>query len=77
MSKNLGKESVNKMMIMKFTIATSAFLLIAALFTTPTLSANAIMQNQNMKGGLEKPITINGILMNGMKTIIFLKSTEQ
>src|SRR3954470_8271815 len=66
MSKSSGKKSDNKMMIMVLTIATSTFLLTAAIFTTPTLFANAIMQNQNMMGGMEKPMTNNGFLMNGM-----------
>jgi hypothetical protein len=66
MSKNLGKKSANKMMIMILAVATSAFLLTAAIFTTPTLFANAIMQNQNMMGGVGKPMTNNGFSMNKM-----------
>jgi len=66
MSKNLRKKSANKMMIMILAVATSAFLLTAAIFTTPTLFANAIMQNQNMMGGVGKPMTNNGFSMNKM-----------
>ena len=54
------------MMIMILAVATSAFLLTAAIFTTPTLFANAIMQNQNMMGGVGKPMTNNGFSMNKM-----------
>src|SRR3954471_3462844 len=66
MSKTLGKKSVNKMMIMILAVATSTFLLTAVIFTTPTLFANAIMQNQNMMGGARKPMTNNGFSMNKM-----------
>src|SRR6478672_1065153 len=66
MSKSLEKKSNNKMMIMVLTIATSVFLLTATIFTSPTLFANAIMQNQNMMGGMGKPMINNGFLMNGI-----------
>jgi muramoyltetrapeptide carboxypeptidase LdcA involved in peptidoglycan recycling len=60
-------------MIMALTIATSAFLLTTALFTSPTLFANAIMQYQNMVGGMGKPMANNGFLMNGMNNNNILK----
>ena len=66
MSKSIIKKSDNKMMVMVLTIATSAFLLTSAIFTTPTLFANAIMQNQNMMGGMGKQMGNNGFSMKGM-----------
>ena len=47
-------------------ITTSVFLLTTFLSVTPSSFANAIVQNQNMMGGMGKPMTNNGYQTNGM-----------
>jgi len=54
------------MLKMILAITTSVFLLTTFLSVTPSLFANAIVQNQNMMGGMAKPMTNNGYQTNGM-----------
>ncbi|MGN6350065.1 MAG: PepSY domain-containing protein [Candidatus Nitrosocosmicus sp.] len=64
---NLEKTSSKKGMLkMILVITTSVFLLTTFLSVTPSSFANAIVQNQNMMGGMGKPMTNNGYQTNGM-----------
>ncbi|HEX5519937.1 MAG TPA: hypothetical protein VFX18_05805 [Candidatus Nitrosocosmicus sp.] len=66
---NLEKTSSKKGMLkMILAITTSVFLLTTFLSVTPSSFANAIVQNQNMMGGMGmgKPMTNNGYQTNGM-----------
>jgi hypothetical protein len=67
MMSNLKITSSKKGMLkMILAITTSVFLLTTFLSVTPSLFANAIVQNQNMMGGMGKPMTNNGYQTNGM-----------
>jgi hypothetical protein len=67
MSTSEKKHQTKKFMIMTIlVIATSSFLLTSAVVTTSSLFANAIIQNQNMMGGMGKPMMNNGFSMKGM-----------